>query len=98
MAFILFFITFIAGFTILLVLLALAIPFLFLSVLVYYTISAGASSLVFALALIVGIFVVAAFGSLITAFQISAWTGLFLELSGKGGVSKLVRLFDGWTK
>ncbi|NTW22980.1 hypothetical protein HGA34_05610 [Candidatus Falkowbacteria bacterium] len=98
MAFILFFITFVAGFSILIILLALAIPFLFLSLLVYYTISAAASSLVFALALIIGIFVVAAFGSLITVFQISAWTGLFLELTGKGGVSKLVRLFDGWTK
>jgi hypothetical protein len=98
MAFILFFITFIFGFTILIVLLALAIPFLLMSLLAYYTISVGASSLVFALALIIGIFLVAAFGSLITVFQISAWTGLFLELTGKGGVSKLARLFNGWTK
>jgi len=98
MAFILFFITLVAGFSILIILLALAIPFLFLSVLVYYTVSAGASSMVFALAMFMGILVVSAFGALITVFQISAWTGLFLELTGKGGISKLARLFDGWTK
>lgn len=98
MAFILFFITFAAGFTMLLLLLALSIPFLFLSALAFYVISVGASWVVVVLGILTGIFILAAFGSLFTAFQISAWTGLFLELVGQGGTSKLVRLFGGWIK
>ena len=31
-------------------------------------------------------------GSVLSTFQISAWTGIFIELVGKGGVSKINRI------
>lgn len=43
--------------------------------------------------LFLAIILVVLFGSALTAFQVSAWTNLFLSLSEKGGQAKLERLF-----
>lgn len=40
------------------------------------------------------ILVIALVGSVLFTFQISSWTTLFIELVGRGGVSKLVRTFS----
>ncbi len=44
--------------------------------------------------LFLAIILVVMFGSSLTAFQISAWTNLFLSLTEKGGQAKLERLFN----
>jgi hypothetical protein len=46
------------------------------------------------LAFVILLMVIFLIGSVLATFQISSWTGLFIELIGRGGVSKLVRMFD----
>jgi len=82
------------GILAMLVILIIAIPFLFLAA-VFLNFAAKAG---FWLVIILGFltFVVLLFttGAIIATFQVSAWTGLFLELVNKGGVSKIVRIFS----
>ena len=94
MAFILFFINFLAAVLLLLLLLVFSVPFLFIILLfakfglVFYT------WIIIVLAIIFYLSAIVLAGSVLSAFQIFSWTGLFIELIGKGGVSKLTRLFS----
>jgi hypothetical protein len=45
------------------------------------------------LVLFLAIILLVAFGSILTTFQISTWTGLFVTLKESGGLAKLERLF-----
>lgn len=62
--------------------------------------SASVAAAVFLFFLIVGyvtaFLVVVAFGAFLATFQISAWTKLYMELSGKGAESKIVRMIEGF--
>ena len=94
MAFILFFINFFVGIFLILILLILAIPFLFI---LFLLIKSGLFFnfwVVAMFALVLFLIIIILVGSALSVFQISSWTGLFIELVGRGGVSKIVRLFD----
>jgi hypothetical protein len=93
MAFLLFFINFIVGVCLVVFFLVMAVPFLF--VLIVFTKLALYINFWFVVvsALIILIVVVAFVGSILASFQISSWTGLFIELVGRGGMSKIVRVF-----
>lgn len=94
MAFILFFINVLVGIALVLVLLVFAVPFIFLALLFtklgfyfnFWTI--------IVLAIIIYILAIVIVGAMLATFQIASWTGLFLELISKGGVSKLTRVFN----
>lgn len=98
MAVILFLVNILAGIAIALVVLTAAIPLFFLSMLFLKVFGV----LGFWLILILGFILIMVFsicaGAFLTTFQISAWTGLFVQLVGKGGESKIIRLVDGWKK
>ncbi|MDD4900929.1 MAG: hypothetical protein PHS62_02330 [Patescibacteria group bacterium] len=91
MAVILFVIDILIGLAIFLAILTLAVPFLFLGLIFFYSFSAVGSWLIVVLALVCFLFIVVAGGAALSVFQISSWTALFLELDKKRGVSKLVR-------
>lgn len=94
MAFILFFINFLVGLCLVFLFLILAVPFLFISFLV---IKSGII-MNFGVLLLVAMFfylvIIAVVGSALATFQISSWTGLFIKLVGRGGVSKIVRMIE----
>lgn len=98
MAVILFFINLLIGLAVILAILALAVPFLFLGLIFYYTLATVGSWLVAALAFVCFSLIVVVIGSALSVFQIAAWTSLFLELDKKGGVSKLVRIVNSLVK
>jgi len=91
MAIILFGINLLVGLAIVLAILVLAVPFLFLGLIFYYAFSLLGSWLIAVLAFASFLFIVVTVGAALAVFQIASWTGLFLELDKKGGVSKLVR-------
>lgn len=92
MALALFFINFLLGLAVILAVLILAVPLLFLSLIFYYLASFVGFWLIVTLSLFIFVVLIAVSGSAITTFQISAWTGLFIELVGRGGTSKIIRL------
>jgi len=94
LAIILFFINLLIGLAIILVILILAVPFLFLGLIFYYSFSVVGSWLIALLAFASFLFIIVSAGSALAVFQISSWTGLFLELEKKNGVSKLVRMVN----
>ena len=98
MAVMLFFINLLVGLAIVLTILILAVPFLFLGLIFLYAFSSVGSWLIAILAFTSFLFIVATAGAALAVFQISAWTGLFLELDKKGGTSKLVRLVNKMVK
>lgn len=98
MAVMLFFINLLVGLAMVLAILALAVPFLFLGLVFYYGFSLVGSWLVAILAFASFLFIVVTIGAALAVFQISAWTGLFLELEKKGATSKLVRLVNKMVK
>ncbi|MFA6306666.1 MAG: hypothetical protein WCV70_01795 [Patescibacteria group bacterium] len=98
MAIILFFINLLVGLAIVLAILILAVPFLFLGLIFYYAFSLVGSWLIAILAFASFLFIVVSAGAALAVFQISSWTGLFLELEKKGGVSKLVRAVNNMVK
>ena len=98
MAIILFFINLLVGLAIVLAILVLAVPFLFLGLIFYYSFSLVGSWLVAVLAFASFILIVVSAGAALAVFQISSWTGLFLELEKKSGVSKLVRVVNNMVK
>jgi hypothetical protein len=98
MAVILFFINLLVGLAAVLAVLALAVPFLFLGLIFYYSLSALGSWLVAGLAFICFLLIIVLVGAILSVFQISAWTSLFLELEKSRGVSKLVRLVNSLVK
>lgn len=93
MAFILFFISFLGWLLILLIILSLTIPFLLLYYIIL-NIFVGGAILVALLAIIIFIAVVVLTGSIIATFQTISWTKLFLELVGRGGTSKILRVVE----
>ena len=98
MAIILFFINILIGLAIVLATLVLAVPFLFLGLIFYYAFSMAGSWLIAILAFAAFLFIVVSAGAALAVFQISSWTGLFLELEKKSGVSKLVRMVNNMVK
>ena len=92
MAFILFFINFLVGLGAILLIFILAIPFLFLALVLYQLVAFMAFWVTIIIAAIVFILIIILSGTLLTTFQTAAWTGLFLELINKGGTSKIIRL------
>jgi len=94
MAVILFAINLLVGLAIILVILTLAVPFLFLGLIFHYAFSVVGSWLIAALAFACFIATIVFTGAALSVFQVSSWTGLFLELDSKGGTAKLVRLIN----
>lgn len=92
MAIILFFINLLAGLAVVLIVLTLTIPFMFLVMAVYQvSVTAGFWLMtLLAIVLLLGIIVLS--GAVLSVFQISSWTGLFIRLIGKGGTSKIIRI------
>ncbi len=94
MAFLLFAISFISAIALIMTFLVLAVPILFI-VVVFSSILAYVNFMVIILcAMIFYIIAIIIFGSFLTAFQIGAWTNLFIELISRGGASKLNRIFS----
>lgn len=98
MAFILFFINFLVGLGIILAILILIVPFLFLALILYKVISFMGFWLVIVTGLIVLLAIIIGGGAALTTFQTVSWTGLFTELVGRGGTSKIERIVEGWKK
>lgn len=96
MAFILFFINFLAGLATILAVFIMAIPFLFSAVLFYKLAAAAGFWIVVTLAFILMLALVVLVGAVLAVFQISSWTALFVELISHGGVSKIVRVVNEW--
>jgi len=93
-AILIFIINIVISFVGLLAVFVIAIPVLFLATFLGQLISIAVFMLLLFLSLIVLVLVIVCVGASLATFQISIWTGLFVELIGKGGVSKLVRIFD----
>lgn len=95
MAAILFVLQFLLTGAVILVILTLFIPFLFFAFLAG-GFSISAFFLILSFALIIGIILTMFFGAVFATFEISSWTALFLELTGKRNVfSKIMRLAGG---
>ncbi|MFH1661643.1 MAG: hypothetical protein ABIA02_00895 [Candidatus Falkowbacteria bacterium] len=92
MAFILFFINLVVGFAVALAILVLAVPFLFLALILYKAISLIGFWFIAILAVVLFLAIIILSGAFLASFQIASWTGLFLQLIGKGGVSKIERI------
>ncbi|MDD5071956.1 MAG: hypothetical protein PHQ42_04465 [Patescibacteria group bacterium] len=98
MAFILFFISFLAGLAVIIAVLILAVPFLFLALILYKLISFIGFWLIIMIGLIVLLAIIIGAGAALTTFQTASWTGLFIELIGRGGTSKIERVAENWKK
>lgn len=92
MAFLLFFINFVVGICLVIFFLVMAVPFLFilivfskLALYINFWFVVVAASLILMVA-------IAFVGAILATFQISSWTGLFMELIGRGGISKIARV------
>lgn len=85
-ALLLFFISFLASFVALAILFVLFFPIFWLSI----SFSIVWLSIVI---LILGLIFIIAFGSMMTSFQITAWTNLYLQLKENRGIAKLERIF-----
>lgn len=96
MAFVLFVINFLAGLALIAAVLILAVPFLFSAVLLYKLVFSLGFWFIAILAFILFITLIIVAGAILSTFQISSWTALFLELINKGGMSKIVRIVEGW--
>lgn len=95
MAFILFFVNFLAVVALALLLLVLAIPFLFIMVVFSGLALSFNFWFLFIASSVLYIILAMWLGAVLSTFQVSSWTILFIELVSRGGVSKLVRLFSG---
>lgn len=94
MALVLFFINLGVGLAVVLSVLTLAIPFLFLGFIFYYLFSVAG----FWLMVFIGFFgflaIIILAGAILSVFQISAWTDLFLQLDRGGVISKIMRMVE----
>jgi len=93
MAFALFFINVLFGLIVIFLVLLLALPFLFLALVLYYMTSVVGFWLIASLALIVLLLFIMVAGAASATFQISSWSTLFIELTGRGATAKVVRVF-----
>jgi hypothetical protein len=94
MALLLLFINLLVGFALLIAFLILAIPIIFLAFIFYSLASVAGFWLIAGFALILLFIAIIVVGSALATFQISAWTALFIDLVGKGAVSKIARAFS----
>ncbi len=94
MAFLLFFINLLAGLCLLFLIFVLAIPFLFVALVFIKSGLFFSFWAVVILAMILFLLIIMFVGACLAVFQISSWTGLFIELTGRGGTSKLTRIFS----
>ena len=94
MALILFLVSFVVTILTALLWYILAVPAMFLAVLANYIAPATSFWLLYIFPRVLYFLIIAYVGSVLITFQISAWTGLFIELIGKGATSKLVRIFN----
>ncbi|MCK5211261.1 hypothetical protein KAJ89_01020 [Candidatus Parcubacteria bacterium] len=93
MAFLLFFINFLVGAALILVFLIISIPFFFMALLfAKFAFIFNFWAMVMVATVVYIVFIVLT-GSFLSAFQITSWTSLFVELVSRGGVSKLIRVF-----
>ena len=93
MAFLLFFINFLVGAALILVFLIISIPFFFMALLfAKFAFIFNFWAMVMVATVVYIIFIVLT-GSFLSAFQVTSWTSLFIELVSRGGVSKLIRIF-----
>jgi hypothetical protein len=93
MAFLLFFINLLVGLGLILMLLVFTVPFLFLVIVLSKIAFYFNFWMIVASALILYTVAIVITGAILATFQISSWTGLFLELISRGGASKLTRVF-----
>lgn len=93
MAFILFAVSLVATFAIIIAVLVLAIPFVLLYILTMALNSYVLWVLMITIAILFSIAVVIIGGSIVTVFQTTAWVGLYNQLTTKGATSKLERAF-----
>lgn len=75
-----------------LLILILAIPYLFFAFGVSYLISQNIFLMLFYFGIFLSIMLIVWVGSFITCFKFTAWTNLFVHLTTKGGLSKIVRM------
>jgi hypothetical protein len=54
--------------------------------------------IVLSIGFLIGFVLLLLFQSILTTFYISSWTTLFIELIGKKGSSKIIRIVDNWNK
>jgi hypothetical protein len=94
MAFVLFFVNIVSGLLFVLFSLMLATPVFLLVNLAISIKSLFAFWFVISVSITLFIAIFMAFAGILSSFQISAWTTLFMELTGKGAVSKIVRVFS----
>lgn len=91
MAFALFLIDFLFSLFIIFLILIFVAPIIFIALLASQT-SALAFSLIILFAFLIALVLMAVFRSVMTVFQVAAWTDLFVKLGSEGFVSKLVRI------
>lgn len=94
MAVILFFVNLFVGLALSLVILTLAMPFALLAIFSFKLVSIFVFWLVVVTAIAAILALIILTGSALAVFQISSWTGLFIELVGRGGSSKIARLVN----
>lgn len=85
-ALLLFFISFLASFVLLLTIFIVFFPIFWLSL-------AFSLTWLSLIILIIGLIIIIIFGSILTSFQITAWTNLYLHLKENKGIAKLERIF-----
>lgn len=94
MAIILFFINFLVGLAVILLFLILAVPFLFIILMFSKMAFYFNFWFIIVSAIILFLIMIVFVGAVLSTFQISSWTYLFMELVGKGGESKISRMFN----
>lgn len=97
-AFILFIVSFLVSMVAIILLSALILPakFIFYMAINYFGLYAGLFTMF--VSELIGFLIIVGFASFNSVFQISAWTSLFIEIIGRGGESKIERLFGGIIK
>lgn len=93
MAFILFFVDLLYYLLLFWAILILSIPFIFIFGLLSNLAILYNPGLLISFAILTVLLVVIISRAIISTFEISSWTGLFVELTGRGAVSKIVRVF-----
>lgn len=94
MAFLLAFINLIVVLLLIFTFLVLSIPLLFVALILAKLTFVFAFWIVFISSLLFYLFILVFVGSTLSAFQITAWTSLFIQLTGKGAKSKIIRIFE----
>lgn len=93
MAFILFFIDLFYYLLLFWIILIISVPFIFVIGVLTNLALMFNSGVILSFSIITILLVTLITRSIISTFQISSWTGLFVELTGRGAVSKIVRVF-----